>query len=166
MRQNQFQQDINQDIFLDDSFDIAAPEQDMGRPSLAARLQARLSASRLDHEVEAGAMVVPGTPLAAHVARLTSVKQRQALARGLRRAVDATDSPGHGVRAPFPIHSGRIAASRAEIDQITSLLESPRPVHPRGMARLRMLLTDGTGPLYDGGSGSLAAELRAVAAAL
>jgi len=39
-------------------------------------------------------------------------------------------------------------------------------VHPRGMARLRMLLTDGTGPLYDGGSGSLAAELRAVAAAL
>ena len=70
----------------------------MGRPSLAARLQARLSASRLDREVEAGAMVVPELRWP-HVARLTSVKQRQALARGLRRAVDATDSPWRGVRA-------------------------------------------------------------------
>ena len=166
MRQNQIQQDINQDIVLDRNFDISAQEQDMGRPSLAARLQARLFASRLNREVEAGAVVVPGTPLAVHVARLTSVQQRQALARGLCRAVDATDSPRQGVSVPFPIHSGRVAGCRSEIDQITSLLESPRPVRPRGMARLWTLLTDGTGPLYDGGSGSLAAELRAVMAAL
>jgi hypothetical protein len=149
-----------------DGLDIAAPEQDMGRPSLAARLQARLLASRLDREIEAGAVVVPGTPLAAHVARLTSVEQRHCLARGLRRAVDRAESTRRRVSGPFPIGSGQVAECRSEIDHITLLLHSPRPVHPRGMARLRMLLTDGTGPLYDGGSGNLAAELRAVVAAL
>ncbi len=162
MRQNQFQQDT-----ILDGWDIAAPEQDMGRPPLAARLQARLFAWRLDREIEAGAVVVPGTPLAAHVARLTSVKQRDSLARGLRRAVDRAESTRGCVSGPFPIGSGQVAECRSEIDHITLLLHSPRPVHPRGMARLRMLLTDGTGPLYDGGgSGSLAAELRAVVAAL
>jgi len=39
-------------------------------------------------------------------------------------------------------------------------------VRARGMARLRMLLSDGTGPLYRAGRGSLAAELRGVLAAL
>ena len=34
------------------------------------------------------------------------------------------------------------------------------------MARLRILLTDGSGPLFVDGSGSLAAELHAVQAAL
>jgi len=166
MRQKQFQQDINQDIILDGSFDIAAQEQDMGRPSLAARLRAHLFASRLDREVDAGAVVVPGTPLAAHVARITAMRHRHTLACGLRRAVDAAGSTRRGVGAPFPIHSDRVQGCRSEIDHITLLLQSPRPVHPRGIARLRMLLTDGTGPLYDGGSGSLAAALRAVVAAL
>lgn len=165
MRQNQFQQDINQHIVLDGNFDTAAPEQDMGRPSLTARLLARLFAFRLDREVEAGAVVVPGTPLAAHVERLTSVKERHSLARALRRTIAAT-STQHGVSTRVPIHSDQVAACRSEIDHITLLLHSPRPVHPRGMARLRNLLSDGTGPLYRDGSGSLAAELRAVLAAL
>ena len=170
MRQNQFHQDINQDInqdiVLDGRFEIAAPEHDMGRPSLAARLMARLFASRLDREVEAGTVVVPGTPLAAHVARLTSVQERHSLARGLRRVLDTTGSNRRGINSPFPIHSGQVAGCRSEIEDITLLLHSPRPVHPRGMARLRILLTDGTGPLFQDGSGSLAAELRAVRAAL
>ncbi len=52
------------------------------------------------------------------------------------------------------------------IDDITLLLHSPRPVRARGMARLRMLLSDGRGPMYRNGRGSLAAELRGVLAAL
>lgn len=166
MRQNQFQQDVKQDIVVDGGFDIAAPEQDMGQPTLAARLRARLTASRLDREVEAGAVVVPGTPLAAHVARLTSARQRRKLANGLTHAVDAAARARPGVNRPFPIHSDKVAACSPEIEHITELLRSQRPVNPRGIARLRMLLADGTGPLYDGGSGSLAAQLRAALAAL
>ena len=166
MRQNQIQQDISRDMVLDGSFDIAAPEQDMGRPSLAARLQARLFASRFDRDVELGAVIIPGTPLALHVARITSMKERHSLARALRGAVEVTDSFRRGVSARVPIHSGQVAGCRSEIEQITSLLQAPVPVHPRGMARLRTLLTNGGGPLYQGGSGSLAAELRAVLAAL
>ena len=122
MRQNQIQQDISRDMVLDGSFDIAAPEQDMGRPSLAARLQARLFASRFDRDVELGAVVIPGTPLALHVARITSMKERHSLARALRGAVEVTDSFRRGVSARVPIHSGQVAGCRSEIEQITSKL--------------------------------------------
>ncbi len=166
MRQNQFQQDVNQHIAVGGGFDIAALEQDMGHPTLAARLRARLFASRLDREVESGAAVVPGTPLAVHVARLTSAKQRRSLANSLTRTVEAAAGARPGVNRPFPIHSDQVAKCGPEIERITELLRSQRPVDPRGIARLRMLLADSTGPLYDGGSAGLAARLRAVLAAL
>lgn len=166
MRHNQFQQDVDRHIVVDDGFDVAAPERDMGHPTLAARLQARLFASRLDREVEAGAAVVPGTSLAVHVARLTSANERRSLANGLTRAVEAAAGARPGVNRPFPIHSDQVAACGPEIEHITQLLRSQRPLDPRGIARLRMLLADSTGPLYDGGSGSLDAQLRAVLAAL
>ena len=76
-----------------------------------------------------------GSPLAAHAARLTSIAERQAVARTLRRAVrDAKDT-----RAT---QSGRVPMHRANI---ASRLHAPRPVSARGMARLRQLLSDGTG---------------------
>jgi len=40
------------------------------------------------------------------------------------------------------------------------------PVRARGMARLRILLSDGRGPLYRTGRGTLGAALRGVLAAL
>jgi len=45
-------------------------------------------------------------------------------------------------------------------------LHAPVPVRARGIARLRMLLSDGTGPLYRPGRGSLGAALLGVLAAL
>ena len=52
------------------------------------------------------------------------------------------------------------------IDTVTLRLHSPRPVDARGMARLRLLLSDGTGPLYVAGRGDLIGSLRAALAAL
>lgn len=45
-------------------------------------------------------------------------------------------------------------------------LHSPRPVTARGMARLRLLLADGGGPLYRFGRGDLEGRLMAAFAAL
>ena len=45
-------------------------------------------------------------------------------------------------------------------------LTGPRPVSARGVARLRLLLSDGAGPMYWPGGGDLGAELRAVLAQL
>ncbi len=63
------------------------PASEPSWPSLATRLQARFLASRLDRDLEAGILAEPGSALALHMVRVTSVEERQALARSLRHAV-------------------------------------------------------------------------------
>ncbi|GAY16990.1 hypothetical protein [Mycobacterium sp. shizuoka-1] len=147
-------------------WDIPAPADVPAGGTLTARLRARMFAARLDRDIEAGIIPLPGSALAVHLTRLTSVAEREALARTLRQALaDLHDTP-RGYSARIPVHPERLAGCRGVIDDITLLLHSPRPVRARGMARLRMLLSDGTGPLYRNGRGSLGAELRGVLAAL
>jgi len=135
-------------------------------PTLMTRLQARFRAGRLDRDIEAGILAEPGSALALHMVRVTSVEEREALAGSLRHAVSDPRDTGRAVPMRVPVHPQRVAACHDVIDDITLLLHSPRPVRARGMARLRMLLSDGRGPLYRNGCGSLAAELRGVLAAL
>lgn len=136
------------------------------RTPLTARLYARFLASRLDRDVEAGLLPEPGSAMALHMIKLTSLQERESLARSLRSVLSEPDHGRPGVPLRVPIHAERVAACQSVIDDITLLLHSPRPVRARGMARLRMLLSDGRGPLYRNGSGSLAADLRGVLAAL
>ncbi len=64
------------------------------RPSVRARMTARLRAARFDRALAVGVPAPAGSALAAHAARLTSVAERQAVARALRRAVrDANATP-------------------------------------------------------------------------
>ncbi len=135
-------------------------------PSLKTRLQVRFLAGRLDRDVEAGILAEPGSALALHMVRVTSVEERHALARSLRYALADRCDTRRVIPMRVPVHPQRVAACHDVIDEITLLLHSPRPVRARGMVRLRMLLSDGRGPLYRNGRGSLAAELRGVLAAL
>ncbi len=134
--------------------------------SVTARLYARFLAGRLDRDVEAGLLPEPGSALAMHMTKLTSIEERECLARSLRSALSEPGLTHAGLPLRIPVHPERVATCQSVIDDITLLLHSPRPVRARGMARLRMLLSDGRGPLYRHGSGSLAAELRGVLAAL
>src|SRR6476619_1028886 len=71
------------------------------RPSVRARVTARLRAARFDRALTVGVPAVAGSALAVHAARLSSVAERHAVARALRRAVrDATDT--------HPTRSGRV----------------------------------------------------------
>ena len=108
-----------------------------------------------------------GSALAAHAARLTSVAERHTIARALRRAVrDANDDTGATRSGRVPMHRANIASAEALIAQVALRLQVPHPVNARGMARLRQLLSDGTGPLYRYGSGDLAGRLNTALAAL
>ena len=90
----------------------------------------------------------------------TNRAEREQLAHALRVLVrDALDVRAHLDR---PGHAG----VEDLIYDVTSRLHARHPVRARGIARLRMLLSDGNGPLYRPGRGCLAAELRAVLAAL
>ena len=136
------------------------------RPSVRARLTARLRAARFDRALAVGVPAPAGSALAAHAARLTSVAERQAVARALRRAVrDAKDTRATQ-SGRVPMHRANIASAQALIDEVTRRLQAPEPVSTRGMARLRQLLSDGAGPLYRHGRGDLAGRLSAALAAL
>ncbi len=134
--------------------------------SWTTRLSARLFATRHDGEVEAGIIPIGGSPLAAHWMRLTSARERRDLAFALCAAVrDARSSQGH--RSPrAPVNAAAVRQATGVIDEVLERLTGATPVRARGMARLRLLLADGRGPLYRQGRGTLTAAMRGVLAAL
>jgi hypothetical protein len=133
-----------------------------------SRARARLLAARYDQLAEAGVPVTAGSPLAAHHVRLRSRTEREdmtnALLLLLRDAGLLWDSAG--VNARVPVHVEAIRRSADVIEDVLARLADPQPVRARGMARLRLLLGDGRGPVYRPGSGTFAAEMRGVLAAM
>jgi hypothetical protein len=136
------------------------------RPSLAARVTARLRAHQLDRQLAVGVQAHQASALAVHQARLTSLAEREAIARTLRLAVCDARRGGTARSSRIPVHPANIAAAEDLIDTITLRLHSPRPVSARGMARLRVVLSDGCGPLYRFGRGDLNGRLGAALAEL
>lgn len=134
------------------------------RPRLTARLAARLRAHTFDRRLAVGVPADPGSALAAHRARVTSTAERRVLARALRRVRQRADAPSWS--SSVPVHADNIAAAGQLIDRLIARLETPGPVGARGMARLRLVLGDGSGPLYRCGRGDLAGRLGAALAAL
>jgi hypothetical protein len=144
----------------------ASRQGDPSRAPLSARLLATLFANKLDRLLAVGAPVPEGSALAVHAARLTSVEEREAIARSLRRSVDNAHNRDLRISSAVPLHVPNIIAAEDRIDEITLRLHSPRPVAPRGVARLRVLLADGVGPMYRYGRGDLEGRLGAALAAL
>lgn len=136
------------------------------RPSLAARVTAWLRASQFDRQLAVGVPAPAGSALAVHQARLTSMAEREAIASALRQAVHDVHAGGTPLCVRIPVHLNNIAAAEDLIDTITLRLHSPRPVSARGMARLRVVLSDGCGPMYESGRGDLSGRLGAALAEL
>jgi hypothetical protein len=136
------------------------------RPSLAARATARLRAYQLDRQLAVGVPAPARSALAVHQARLVTVAEREAIARTLRQALDDANAGAAPLSSRIPLHPTNIVAAEDLIDAITLRLHSPRPVSPRGMARLRVVLSDGSGPMYRFGRGDLSGRLGAALAAL
>jgi hypothetical protein len=136
------------------------------RASLAAHLIARLRAGRFDRMLAVGVPAPEGSAIAVHQARLTSAKEREDIARALRQSVLDAKTGGTPLSSRIPVHSDNVAEAEDLIDAITLRLHSPRPVSARGMARLRQVLSDGCGPLYQFGRGDLRGRLGAALAEL
>jgi hypothetical protein len=135
-------------------------------PTWIARLQARLLASRYDKALDSGTTPVGGTALAAHCRRLAGETERAGLAAGLRTAfADAEMASAQHIRR-VPVRNTALLQAADVVADVLALLDDPRGVRVRGVARLRILLSDGRGPLYRADAGSLSAALRGVLAAL
>ena len=136
------------------------------RVSYGTRVMARLLASKFDRMLAVGVPAADGSPLAVHAARLTSVDEREAVAHSLRRALSDARNRDALMSSRIELNVPNITAAEDRIDQVTLRLHSPRPVTARGMARLRLLLADGAGPMYRYGRGDLEGRLGAALAAL
>jgi len=116
------------------------------------RLLTALHSWRLDHDLAAGASPEASAQLALRGLRLVRLKERRALARSLRRLLEEAGRPQPRLfRSASPIRADRVAQVHAELARLEERLLTPGPVSAQGMAQVNVLLTDGTGPLYQHG---------------
>jgi hypothetical protein len=81
--------------------------------------------------------------------RLTSLSRRRAIADGLRQAIPETCpavAPSHARISPS---RSRVISASDDLSRLADALATPGPVAARGVAEAWILLTDGTGPLYN-----------------
>ena len=140
----------------------------MGSRSLRPRtvwLLAHLRALWLDRQLAAGVVPWHSKLHAARALQLTSDRSRRALARSLEQLVEHADGPPVQRRsAAVPPCRPQVSEARPVILAIAARLRATAPVDARGTARLRLLLTDGTGPCYTPSRrpDALAAQLQTV----
>ena len=134
------------------------------------RLLARFLAATLDRELASGASPESSIVLAVHARRLCKSAERSLLARCLTRSAAEAGRANDGGTCPHhraPLSRTAISGSGRELTAVVERLEAGAPVGVQGVARIRHLLTDGTGPLYQRTTPDrLAHELRAALEAM
>jgi hypothetical protein len=135
------------------------------RVHLHDRVRARLRAVALDRQLADGAPPDKSVALALHAARVYQPSQRRLLARSLARIADASEAPPD--RAAAPLCRAAILRARPELEAVADRLSTEGPVSVRGVACVRLLLSDGSGPFYGSSRPEqLQRELRSALAAL
>jgi hypothetical protein len=114
---------------------------------------ARWAAARLDRQLADGASPETSASLTARAMQLTSMKFRLDLATNVRRILAAAGEPTAASPARIPLDRARISRSAAPLAQLAGYLAAPGPLPVPGVAMVRRLLADGTGPFYREASG-------------
>ena len=133
-------------------------------PSLAVRAAARLRHRLLDQQLAEGADPGDRPQRAARAAELTKRCSRDRVAGEIEQLLRFPDE-SHRLRVGP--HPAATHVNHEALRDLAELLRSEAPLYVRGLARLQIALTDGTGPLYTDRRGrALARELEDVHAAL
>lgn len=111
-------------------------------------LQTLLHPGRLDRELAAGVPPERSVLLAVHAQRIVRPRACRGLAATLRRLVAGSTAKA------VPISGVRVRLAATRLNAVAARLEADGPVAARGVAALRILLSDGSGPLYRTGDGS------------
>ena len=121
----------------------------------------------LDRRLAGGCLPESSVLLAARAQRLVSPAMRRKLVDDWEQIVDLARMPPP-VRCPHvPVCRHRVEAAEPELNEMLSFLLAPRPTAVRGVAMVRVLLSNGAGPLFNRHCPTeLRAALRAATAAL
>lgn len=120
--------------------------------SLAERLQSHLFGHGLDRALAAGACPEGQVLLALRAQQLASPAVRQETARCVGRLLEADAAPRQPYSAASWLQRQRVETARPELERLRDTLASPVPISVRGVAMVRVLLTDGGGPLFWAGA--------------
>ena len=116
--------------------------------SIRERIQSHLRGHVLDEALAAGADPEEQPLLALRAQQLASPGTRRETRRSIERLLTAQPPPGPHHRAAPNLQYERIEATRPELEQLRDTLAAPVPISVRGVAMIRVLLTDGGGPLF------------------
>ncbi len=125
---------------------------DVRRLRARDRLIARLNGSALDRRLAAGASPDASPTLALRAQRLRRPSTRRVLGLCLRELVRDAERPRPVLSARAPISRHNVTRASADLLELADRLLSPEPVAVRGVACVRVLLSDGLSPVYWGRS--------------
>jgi hypothetical protein len=118
------------------------------RVRLRDRLAARWRAGSLDRSLAGGVLPASHPALALRAHALIGPKVRAGLAEHVRRIVRDARVGSRSLPARIPTRRREVIASARELEALADRLLAPGPVSAHGVAQVRVLLTDGLGPLY------------------
>jgi hypothetical protein len=122
-------------------------------PTLRRRFRVALHRGRLAQQLADGFGGDPVEDRALRGRQLAGTRTRRRLARSLRARVKDAERPNAPrLSAALPLSRRAVLSSREGLLGLAERLESRDPVNPCGVARVLVLLTDGTGPLYTTGA--------------
>jgi hypothetical protein len=136
-------------------------------PTWRDRLGVHVSANRLDRALANGASPDSTVALALRAQTLVRPEERATLARGIERILAQTPHlrGGRAPSSPSPSFYRRVQSVADELRDLVRCLRTRGPVSAQGIAQVRVLLTDGAGPLHYGG-GDLRLAVQAAVLAL
>jgi hypothetical protein len=102
----------------------------------------------LDTAIANGANPDSTAALSLRANRLISRPARRRVSRSIRRLLQLSRRPPHPIHETAPVCWRQVVRSRPLLEELAVRLASPGPVDARGVAQLRLLLTDGTSPLF------------------
>lgn len=124
------------------------------RARLRERLAARWRAGSIERRLARGAAPESDAALALRAQALVGTCFRRALAREVQRVVVDARGRHAWLARQVPTRRREILAVADELEAVVERLRGPEPVSARGVAQVRVLLTDGSGPLYYHGATS------------
>jgi hypothetical protein len=113
------------------------------------RFLAHLLAVSLDRRLANGQPAESTRLLATRAQMLVTPEDRRALAANWEHLVDVTQTQPTRLLKRIPVCRDRVAAAEPLVREMIVALVAARPVPARGVAAARLLLSDGTGPLYN-----------------
>jgi hypothetical protein len=113
------------------------------------RVRARVCARQLDRALAEGVSPDSSADLSVRAHDLIGSRVRHMLAQTIRRLVQEASYPLRPTHFSVPVCRSKVRRSRRTLEDLADRLVSGEPLDARGVAQLRLLLSDGAGPLYD-----------------